>query len=134
MCPPPGLARADRGELWKERSPVLIFAAVLSNARVAKPGRASPPLAYSDPLLHRHSVRPRRACRECGVEIHVEVPVEREAILGDFDHANVMVPLEMNLPEVVLIEEVIAHHQALVVVGERNHVRTASMPRLTMPF
>ena len=36
-------------------------------------------------------MRPRGPRRERGVEIHVEPPVESQALLGDLDHANVVV-------------------------------------------
>ena len=42
---------------------------------------------------------------------------------GDIDHANVMVSFEVDLAKVVLVEEVVAHDQAFVVVAERDHVR-----------
>jgi len=48
-------------------------------------------------------MRPGRSGRKRGVEIHVEAPVEGEAIPGDPDHTNVMIPLEVNLAEVVFM-------------------------------
>ena len=52
MCPPPGLARADRGELWKERSPVLIFATGLSNGQCAKPQAGDPAHPWPTPIRY----------------------------------------------------------------------------------
>src|SRR5262245_47463868 len=66
----------------------------------------------------------RGSCGERGVEIHVEPPVQGEPVPGNADHTNVMVPFQVDLAEVVLVEEVIADDEPRVVVCQRNHVRT----------
>jgi len=81
-------------------------------------------LAGASGSLHRHSVRPRRSGCERVVEVDVEAAVELQAMLEHLDHAHVVIAFEMDLAEVVLVEEVIADDQALVVVGQLNHVRS----------
>src|SRR5262245_1878729 len=78
----------------------------------------------SSPSLHRDSMWSRRSRGECGVEVDVEPPVQRELFPGHADHTNMMVPFQMDFAEVVLVQEVIADDEPLVVVGQRNHVRT----------
>ena len=56
--------------------------------------------------------------------------IEGEVVLEHLDHMHMMVSLEVNLAEVVFIQEVIADDQTLVVVGERDHVRSGVEPQI----
>ena len=51
-------------------------------------------------LLHYNPVRACRSRRECCVEVDIESRIQREMILEDIDHVNVVVPLEVDLAEV----------------------------------
>jgi hypothetical protein len=75
--------------------------------------------------LHPDPVRPRRPGGERRVEVDdVEVRVDRETVVAHVEDVHLVIALEMDLPEVVLIEEVVGHHEPLVVVGEMHRVRT----------
>lgn len=39
-------------------------------------------------------------------------------MIGNLDHVDAMIPLEMDLSEIILIQEVIDDNQAPVVIGE----------------
>ena len=61
---------------------------------------------------------PSRPCRKRRIEIQIESRIHREPIPGHLQHVNMMIPLEVHFPKVVLIEEVVADHQPLIVVGD----------------
>jgi len=67
---------------------------------------------------------PRRACRKQRVEVEVESPIQFEAVLVHPDDMHLMIALEVNLPEIIFVEEIVDKHQSLVVISESNRVRT----------
>ncbi len=67
----------------------------------------------------------RRSCGKCSVEIHVKARIQLQVIFEHLDHVNVMVAFKVDLPKVVLIEEVIGDDQSLVVVGKHDVVRSS---------
>lgn len=75
-------------------------------------------------LLHGDPVRSCRVC-ERRIEVELEARIEREAVVGDLDHMDLVIPFEVDLAEVILIEEVIGDHEARVVLGEDDVVRAS---------
>ena len=60
-------------------------------------------------------MRPRRPCRKRGVEVQIEAPVEREAVPEHPDDPDAVIPLEVDLAEIVFVEEVVADDEPLVI-------------------
>ena len=62
-------------------------------------------------------MRSCRPCAESRVEVQAEARIEFEAIALHLQHVDLVVAVEVDLPEVVLVQEVIGDDEALVVVG-----------------
>ena len=77
-------------------------------------------------LLRRDAVRAARRA-ERGVEVdRRELRVDRETAVRDLEDVDLVVALEVELAEAVLVEEVVRHDEALVVLGEVDVVRTGA--------
>src|SRR4029078_12140759 len=61
---------------------------------------------------------PRWPRRKRRIEVETEAPIELEMLARDLDDVHTMVPFEVDLSEVVLVEEIVGDDQALVVVGK----------------
>src|SRR5712691_5343818 len=83
------------------------------------------PAGASSLLLHVNAMRTSRPCGKRCVEVHVKTRVQLQVVFEHLDHVNVMVAFKVDLPEIVLIEEVIGNDQALIVVGEHDIVRAS---------
>ena len=74
-------------------------------------------------LFHLNPMGPRRTGRKCRIEVEVEAPIELEVLARDLDDVYTMIPFEVDLAEVVLVEEIVGDDQAFVVVGKVDIVR-----------
>ena len=70
-------------------------------------------------LFHSGSVWSRRE-RKRRVEVQIKAGIKRESVRGDLNHVDFMIPLKMNLAEIILVEEVIGHNEARVILREVN--------------
>src|SRR5262249_4251212 len=75
-------------------------------------------------------MRPRWSCQECRIEIQVEPRIQRQAVTRHLNHVDLVITLEVNLAEIVFIQEVVGHHQALVVVSQYNVMWTSTYPKI----
>src|SRR5262249_52860744 len=74
-------------------------------------------------LLHGDTVRPRRAL-ERRIEVEFEAWVECQGIVCDLNHMDLVIPLKVDFAKAILIEEVIGNHEARVILGKDDVVRT----------
>lgn len=69
-----------------------------------------------------YAVWARRSCRKRGVEIEIEAFVQLQFVFEHFDYMHFVIPLEMDLAEVIFIQEVVSGDQALIIIGKTNIV------------
>jgi hypothetical protein len=57
---------------------------------------------------------------KCGVEIEIKALIQDKIVFCHLRHVNLVIPVGMHLAKRVLIEEVVADHQTLLIFGERK--------------
>src|SRR5262249_44538518 len=75
-------------------------------------------LLYGDPV---------RSCRgtERRIEVECKTRIQRQRIVGDLNHMDLVIPLKLDFAKVILIEEVIGDNEARVILGEDHIVRAS---------
>src|SRR5712692_4518544 len=66
-------------------------------------------------LLHGDPVR-SYGVLERHVEVQLEAGIKREGVGCDLNHMDLVIPLEVDLPEVVLVQEVVSDDEARVIL------------------
>ena len=87
---------------------------------------SSPSLGAS---LHPDPVGTRRPVANAVLKsITWNAGIDREALLLHVEHVHLVVAVQMDFPDAILVEEVVGHHEPLVVVREMDGVRSRVLP------
>jgi excisionase family DNA binding protein len=82
-------------------------------------------------LLGGDPVRTGRAGRKGGIEVQIEPRVQFQPVPFHLDDVDLVVAFVVHLSEIVLIQEVVGHHQPFAIFREVYVVRPAPAPNST---
>src|SRR6185436_2220545 len=77
---------------------------------------------------------PRLNAKKGGAEVQLKARIHRQLVIFQLKYVDLVVAIEMNLAGISLIEEVIGHHDALLIAGKKQVMRRRTRAKVNRRY